>query len=392
LPLGKPTRFYDFAAKSKTEEFKVIWQSRDMEYNKSNSLKINNKIIIMSVKSPIIGIAKKVCPAVITVIVSKDLPKAENFYSFPFAGKEYVMPKLEKGQKGTIEKIQIGGGSGFIVSKDGYVMTSNHVVSDTTADYTVIVDPKHKYPAKVLSRNPINDTAVIKIVGNADFPFLDMADSNKIELGEEVVAVGNALGEFTDTLSAGIVSGLSRFITAFGGIENQMQNLRGLIQTDAAINPGNSGGPLINMDCKVIGINTAMIAGAQNIGFAIPINYAKKDLNEVKKYGKIIMPFLGIKYVLISKDMAQANKLPVDDGALVVREALGESPVVTGSAADIAGVKEWDIILDCNGEKITSKNPLANILQKCKIGSQTPMTVLRDGKKVGLSVKLEERI
>jgi len=371
----------------------------------------------MTSKSPIIEIAKKVCPAVITVIVSKDLPKAENFYSFPFAGREYIIPKLEKGQKSKIEKTQIGGGSGFIISKDGYVLTSNHVVSDTTADYTVIVDPKHKYPAKVLSRNPINDTAVLKIyphtrTKNSDgdvkndndgpsfgvgvkgdsFPYLEMADSNKIELGEEVVAVGNALGEFTDTLSAGIVSGLSRFITAFGGIENQMQNLRGLIQTDAAINPGNSGGPLVNMEGQVIGINTAMIFGAQNIGFAIPINYAKKDLEEVKKYGKIIMPFLGLKYVLISKEMAQANKLPVNDGALVVREALGESPVIKGSAADKAGIKEWDIILDCNGEKITMKNPLANILQKCKIGEKTTLTVLRDGKKITLTVKLEEKI
>ena len=275
-------------------------------------------------KSPIISIAKKVCPAVITVIVSKDLPRAENFYSFPYAGKEYVMPQLEKGQKSKTEKTEIGGGSGFIVSENGYVLTSNHVVSDTTADYTVILDPKHKYPAKVLSRNPINDTAVLKIEGN-NFPYLEMADSGKIELGEDVVAVGNALGEFTDTLSAGIVSGLSRFITAFGGIDNQMQNLRGLIQTDAAINPGNSGGPLINMECQVIGINTAMIAGAQNIGFAIPINYAKKDLEEVKKYGKIIMPFLGVKYVLISKEMAEANKLPVNDGALVVREAIGRT-------------------------------------------------------------------
>jgi serine protease Do len=147
------------------------------------------------------------------------------------------------------------------------------VVSDTTADYTVIVDPKHKYSAKILSRNPINDTAVLKIEG-LGFPYLELADSNKIELGEEVVAVGNALGEFTDTLSVGIVSGLSRYITAFGGIDNQMQNLRGLIQTDAAINPGNSGGPLVNMHGKVIGINTAMIMGAQNIGFAIPINNA----------------------------------------------------------------------------------------------------------------------
>jgi serine protease Do len=345
----------------------------------------------MQIKSPIIEIAKRVCPAVITVIVSKDLPKAENFYSFPFGDKEYMMPKFEKGQKSKIQKTKIGGGSGFIISENGYVLTSNHVVSDTTADYTVILDPRHKYAAKVLSRNPINDTAVLKIEGER-FPYLEMADSGKIELGEEVVAVGNALGEFTDTLSAGIVSGLSRFITAFGGIENQMQNLRGLIQTDAAINPGNSGGPLINMEGKVIGINTAMIAGAQNIGFAIPINYAKKDLNEVRKYGKIIMPFLGVKYVLVSKDMAEANKLPVNDGAIVVREALGEPPVVKGSAADLAGVKEWDIILECNGEKITAKNPLANILQKCKVGSQTTLTVLRDGKKIDLTVKLEEKI
>jgi serine protease Do len=342
-------------------------------------------------KSPIIEIAKKVCPAVITVIVSRDLPKAESFYSFPYAGKEYVMPSGGKGAKWKNEKTKIGGGSGFIVSENGYVFTSNHVVSDMTADYTVVLDPKHKYPVKVLSRNPINDTAVLKIEGER-FPYLEMADSNKIELGEEVVAVGNALGEFTDTLSAGIVSGLSRFITAFGGIENQMQNLRGLIQTDAAINPGNSGGPLINMEGKVIGINTAMIAGAQNIGFAIPINYAKKDLQEVKKYGKIIMPFLGVKYVLISKEMAEANKLPVNDGALVVREALGESPVVEGSAAHKAGVKEWDILLECDGQKITTKNPLANILQKCKIGETTIMRVLRDKKEINLKVKLEEKI
>ena len=345
----------------------------------------------MKPTSPIIEIAKKVCPAVITVIVSKDLPKAENFYSFPFGGKEYVMPKLEKGQKGKIEKTQIGGGSGFIISENGYVFTSNHVVADTTADYTVIVDPKHKYPAKVLSRNPINDTAVLKIESR-NLPHLELADSNKIELGEEVVAVGNALGEFTDTLSAGIVSGLSRFITAFGGIDHQMQNLRGLIQTDAAINPGNSGGPLVNMQGQVIGINTAMIMGAQNIGFAIPINYAKKDWQEVKKYGKIIVPFLGVKYVLISKEMAAMNKLPVNDGALVVREALGESPVVKNSAADRAGVKEWDIIIECNGEKITMKNPLANILQKCKIGQETILKVLRDAKKIDLKVKLEEKV
>src|SRR3989339_1848528 len=341
-------------------------------------------------KSPIVEIAKKVCPAVITIIVSRDLPKVEDFYSFPFGGKEYIMPKLGA-QKNDMETTQIGGGSGFIISQDGYIITSCHVVADTTADYTVIIEPTKKFPAKVLSRNPINDIAVLKI-DTEKLPFLTLANSDKIEIGEEVLAVGNALGEFTDTLSAGIVSGLSRYITAFGGIDNQAQNLRGLIQTDAAINPGNSGGPLVNMHGQVIGINTATIMGAQNIGFAIPINYIKKDLDEVKKYGKIVVPFLGIKYVLISKEMAQINKLPVNDGALVVREALGESPVVKGSAADRAGIKEWDIIIECNNEGITIKNPLAHILQKCKIGGEITIKVLRDGKKLELKAKLEEKV
>lgn len=346
----------------------------------------------MSSKSPIVEIAKKVCPAVITVVASKDLPKVENFYSFPFGGKEVIVPKLEKGEKSKIEKTQIGGGSGFIVSEDGYVLTSNHVVSDTSAEYTVVVDPKHKYEAEILSRNPIQDIAILKIKDTKKFPYLEMADSNKIELGEEVVAVGNALGEFTDTLSGGIVSGLSRFITAFGGMDNQMQNLKGLIQTDAAINPGNSGGPLVNMDGKVIGINTATIMGAQNIGFAIPINYGKKDLDEIKRHGKIIVPFLGVKYVLISKEMAEANKLTSEDGALVARETLGEYPVIKDSPAEKAGIKEWDIILDCNGEQITTKNPLNHILQKCKINADTPFKVLREGKTLNLKVKLIERV
>lgn len=344
--------------------------------------------------SPIISIAKRVCPAVITVIVSKDLPKVEEFYSFPYGGKEYILPMMGKDGVGKMEKTQVGGGSGFIISRDGYILTSNHVVADTNADYTVILDPQHKHSAAVLSRNPIDDTAILKInlpTGGEGFPYLQLDDSNKIQLGEEVIAVGNPLGEFSDTVSAGIVSGLSRYITAFGGLDHQMQNLRGLIQTDAAINPGNSGGPLVNMQGKVIGINTAMIMGAQNIGFAIPINYAKKDLAEVKKFGKIVMPFLGVKYVLLSKEMAQANKLPVTDGALVVREMLGESPVVHGSSADRAGIEEFDIIVEVAGQKVTTKNPLANILQKQKIGQETEFKVLRDGKELTLKAILQEK-
>jgi serine protease Do len=340
--------------------------------------------------STIVKIAKKVCPAVISVVVSKDLPKVEDFYSFPYGGKEYIMPMPQKDGKTQTESTEVGGGSGFIISPDGLVLTSNHVVADTNANYTVILDPEHKYPATVLSRNPIHDIAILKIEGRR-FPYVALADSDRIEIGEDVVAIGNPLGEFTDTLSRGIVSGLSRYITAFGGMGGQMQNLRGLIQTDAAINPGNSGGPLIDMSGRVIGINTAMVMGAQNIGFAIPINYAKKDLAEVRKYGKIVVPFLGVKYVIISKEMAKANKLSAEEGALVVREALGEPPVVKGSAADKAGLKEYDIITEFHGEKVTTQNPLSDILARCKIGQETHLKVLRDGQEVILMATLEEK-
>ena len=341
----------------------------------------------MPEKSPVVKIAKKVCPAVITIVVSKDLPKIEGFYLMPFKGRQFVFPKLEEGKK---EKRKIGGGSGFIVSPDGYIITSSHVVGDKEADYTVVFEPEKKYSAKVLSRDPINDVAVLKIK-DKNLPYLELGDSKKIELGESVVTVGNALGEFHDTVSTGVVSGLSRFITAFSGLNHRAASLRGLIQTDAAINPGNSGGPLIDMTGKVIGVNTAVVAMAQNIGFAIPINCAKKDLEEVKKYGKIRRPFLGVKYVLLNKQMAKKNKLPVDQGALIIRETLGEKAVLKGSAAEKAGLKEFDIILELNDEKITDKNPLSHILDKCKIGDEITLKILRNKKEMSLKTKLKEK-
>ena len=340
----------------------------------------------MSERSLIVEIAKKVCPSVITVVITKDLPKIEGFYFFPFGGREVMIPKFEKEKK----KTRIGGGSGFIVSPEGYILTSSHVVADPEADYTVIFEPTKRYPAKVISRDPINDVAVLKI-NVKNFPYLELGDSDKIELGESVVAVGNALGEFHDTVSSGIISGMSRAISAFSGFTDQVAQLRGLIQTDAAINPGNSGGPLVNIEGKVIGINTAVVMGAQNIGFAIPINYAKKDLEEVMKYGKIKRPFLGVRYIVLNKEITEAHKLPIDYGALIVRESLGEGAVVKGSTADKAGLKEYDIILELNGEKISEKNPLANLLQKYKIDEEISLKILREKREIVLKVKLEEK-
>jgi serine protease Do len=338
-------------------------------------------------KSPIVEVAKKVCPAVITITITKDLPKVEGFYSFPFLGKEYVFPRFEKGKK---EKIKIGGGSGFIVSSDGLVLTCRHVVSEPKVDYVVILEPDKTYPAQVLAADPIGDIAIIKIKAEG-LPYLELGDSDKIELGQTVVAIGNPLGEFHDTLSAGIISGLSRKIQAVGPLSRQVESLRGLIQTDAAINPGNSGGPLVDLEGKVIGINTAMAMGAQNIGFAIPINYAKRILAEVKKYGKVKVPFLGIRYIILDKEIAQVNKLPVDYGALIVRETLGESPIVKDGAAEQAGLKEFDIILELEGEKITMDNTLAEILQKHKIGEEVHLKVLRERKEIMLKTRLKER-
>jgi len=341
----------------------------------------------MAEKSPIVEIAKRVCPAVITIVISKDLPKIEGFYYLPFGGQNLLVPRLDKGKS---EKTKVGGGSGFIVSADGYVLTSQHVVSDPEAEYAVILEPTKKFPAKVLAREPINDTAILKIDGK-DLPFLELGDSDKIELGEAVVAVGNPLGEFHDTISSGIVSGLSRFIAAYSGLSQETSRLKGLIQTDAAINPGNSGGPLVNMKGEVIGINTAMVMGAQNLGFAIPINYTKKDLEEIKRGGKIKRPFLGIKYIILNKEIAEQNKLPIGYGALVIRERLGEDAVINGSAAERAGLKEFDIILEINGEKITEKNPLANILQKFTIENEVELKVRRGKKEFTVKVKLEEK-
>lgn len=354
-------------------------------------------------KSPIIDIAKRVCPAVITVVISRDLPKIEGFYFFPYGSQQFVVPKVENGKK---EKTKIGGGSGFIVSPDGYIITSNHVVAERDADYTVIYEPNKTYPAKVISRDPISDVAILKIqvkegktssppIAGArevkDFPCLELGDSDEIELGETVVAIGNALGEFHDTVSTGVVSGLSRYISAFSGLSRQAEMLRGLIQTDAAINPGNSGGPLVNIEGKAIGVNTAIVMGAQNIGFAIPINYAKKDLEEIKKYGKIKRPFLGVKYIILNKEISQKDKLPADYGALIVREALGESAIIPGGAAEKAGLKEFDIILECQGEKITEENPLSHILQKCKVNEEISLKVLRNKKEIPIKVKLAEK-
>lgn len=346
-------------------------------------------------KSPVVEIVKKVSPAVINIVISKDMPKLEGFYTMPFGGQEYIVPKFDKHAK---QKVKIGGGSGFIVSPDGVVLTNAHVVADPKAVYTVILDhgDDAKLPIKVLARDRINDIAVLKIDPpdggkGRDFPHIELGDSRQLELGEDIIVVGYALGEFRNTVSTGVISGLSRFIQAQTGYERHVERLRGLIQTDAAINPGNSGGPIIDMEGRAVGISTAVVFGAQNIGFAIPINNAKKDLEELKKFGHIRQPFFGVRYIIIDEMIQKQNKLPVEYGAMIVRETLGEHAVVPGSSAEKAGLREFDIILEAGGEKITVDNTIQDIISKNKIGDTLQCKFLRNGKESNVKVKLEEK-
>lgn len=339
-------------------------------------------------KPSIVSVVKKAAPAVVSIIITRDLPKVEGFYNMPMGGRNFIVPKFKKGEK---ESVQVGGGSGFIISSDGYVLTNSHVVQDPEADYTAILDhgKDEKKKLKIISRDPIHDIAICKMEGK-DFPYLEFGDSTNLDLGQWVIAVGNALGEFSNTVSLGIISGLSRFIQAQSSAKH-VERLRGLIQTDAAINPGNSGGPLINMEGKVIGINTAVVFGAQNIGFSVPINQAKVDMEEVKKYGHIRIPFLGLRYIILDENVQKQNDLPVDHGALLLRETLGQHAIAPGSSAEKAGLKEFDIILEANGKKITPKLTLQDIVQEHEIGDVIKMKVLREGKKYDLEVKLQEK-
>lgn len=336
----------------------------------------------MAEQSQIIKTIKKVLPAVVTVTVSKYLNIVESPFSFPFE-EFFLVPKKK-------EKMKVGSGSGFIVDPKGIVLTNRHVVADPDAEYVVILDNEKKFKAEVLARDPINDIAVLKINAK-NLPTIELGDSSQLQLGQTVIAAGTVLGIFKNTVSVGVISGLSRDITATTASGGETTKLRGLIQTDAAINPGNSGGPLIDIDGKVIGINAAMVFLAENLGFALPINTAKKDLEELKKYKRIRQPFLGVRYVLINKELKEKYNLPSDYGALIVSEPLEGEAVVPQGPADIAGIKEADIILEVEDKKISQENPLSDILQRLKVGDKTKLKILRKGKEITLIAKLGEK-
>jgi len=337
-----------------------------------------------SQEQAIIKVVKETSPSVVGIVVTQYLPLLEPYYYEPFKefeeffGEPLFEFKIPQYRQKGVEKKESLIGTGFIVSEDGMILTNRHVVADETAEYTVLMTDGRKFPAKILAKDKIRDIAILKIENSEALPVAKLGDSKNLQIGQTVIAIGNALGEFQNTVSVGVISGLGRTITASGG--GIIETLEDVIQTDAAINRGNSGGPLLNLKGEVIGINTAMSLEGENIGFAIPINQAKKDITQVKTLGKIVYPYLGVYYCLITDQVQEKYNLPVNYGAWIGRDKYCnpyDKAVIPGTAAEKAGLQRNDIILEFNGEKITPENSLAKIIMDYNPGDKVVLKVLR---------------
>jgi len=323
-------------------------------------------------------------------------------YTSQYSQEKAIIEIVKKNSPAVVSILigKIGGGTGFIVSEDGLILTNKHVVLNDDAEYAVFTSDGKKFPAKILAKDPFQDLAIIKIEqeNNVDkngnlvvnkFPTLTLGDSDNIEIGQTVIAIGNALAEFRNTVSSGLISGLGRRITAFGG--TFIETLDDVIQTDTAINMGNSGGPLLNLRGEVIGINTAIANNAQSIGFSIPINYAKRDIEQIKETGKIVYPFIGIRYILVNEEVKEEKNLAVNYGVLVIEGNPGQPAITSGSPAEEAGLKEGDVILSLDGKDITKDNSLIKILMKYSAGNEIKLRVLRNNQEIDVVLVLSER-
>lgn len=336
------------------------------------------KVKVVSEESVVIDVVKKVSPSVVTVGVEQN-PSTGSTDIGPFS-IFFQQPQAQSDQTQKDNYI----GSGFVIQKNGLIVTNKHVVSDTNLKYFIVDNKGNKYQISNIYRDPLNDIAIIKVSNppQGGFQEIEMGDSSKLEVGQLAIAIGTPLGEFRNTVTQGVVSGLGRGITAGSPYEGYVERLDNVIQTDAAINPGNSGGPLLNSEGQVIGVNTAIASGGQNLGFAIPINVIKDSVNNFNATGQFSRPYVGVAYTMIDKQTAILNSLP--EGAYV-------QEVVSGSAAEKAGVQKDDIITKVDGKSVSNTNGgLASTISKKKIGDKITLTIYRDGKTMDLTVTLTE--
>jgi 2-alkenal reductase len=316
------------------------------------------------------------------------------------ANKERYQPELSHEQKiietteESIEGVvaietedQTMAGSGFFISEDGYVLTNRHVVDEQT-NYYVITNNGERLEAEVVDRDGLRDLAFLKVEGT-DFHKIPLGDSDQIRLGQTAVAIGYSLGELKNSVSVGVVSGLVRDIWARSGWD--LEQLKGMIQTDAAINPGNSGGPLLNLKGEIIGVNTAKSFQGDNVGFAIPINKVTSAIESVLAEGRIINPFLGVRYLLVDEYEQTMHGLPIDYGALILRGGPNDPAITPDSPANNIGLREGDIITKLGGQKITVENSLSDIILNYAPGDQVEVEYMRGEQTFKETVELAER-
>lgn len=289
---------------------------------------------------------------------------------------------------------QQSAGTGFIISADGYIVTNRHVIPDGTSKVSVVLSDGTIYDnVSVVGKTSSGDSLDIAFLKIADtkgvkLEPVQLGDSGQMRVGDMSIAIGNALGQFQNTVTSGIISGYGRSVQAEGD-SGGVESLQNLFQTDAAINQGNSGGPLVNADGEVIGINTAVAGGgAENIGFAIPINDVKGLIKSVLEKGKLLRPYLGVRYLELDKEIQKQLKLSRSEGAYIQGES--NNGVISGSPAEKVGLKNGDIIVAVNGQKIDSKNNLSSMISRYSVGDTVKITYVRGGQEKTVEVKLEE--
>lgn len=335
---------------------------------------VTDRVRVTVEESVIIDAVEKVSPSVVTVGITKTSSGRDSVIFDPF---DPFTPFRR--QQTAPETLEQDIGSGFIIDAAGLIVTNKHVVSDPDATYRVITKDDKSYDVQKIYRDPANDLSILKINASGLKP-IELGDSDRIKVGQLAIAIGTALGEFRQTVTTGVVSGVGRGIQAGSPFAGSVERLDNVLQTDAAINPGNSGGPLLNSSGQVIGVNVAVSAQGQNIGFAIPINVVKDALTTFNQTGQFDRPFLGIRYKTIAKDLAILNDVP--EGAYIVE-------VVAGSPAAKSGVKVGDIITSIDGTRLSGENAeLAKVLAKKKVGDKITLSIHREGKDTSVSVTL----
>lgn len=318
------------------------------------------------------NVAKKLSPSVVSIVgVGEKMSRNRLFYG------------LQSNEFST-------SGTGVIATSDGYIITNKHVVDDTSKIQIILSDGSTYDEVRVAAIDPLNDIAYLKVSGVDNLSAAELGDSKTLSIGQEVIAIGNALGEYQGTVTSGIISGVNRNVTTGSkGDLSSVERLTDMIQTDAAINSGNSGGPLVNARGQVIGINTAVASDANGIGFAIPVSATKGMLKSLVKNGSANKASLGMNYISVTPAIAKENNLSVRYGAWITSEGRSFSPIVSGGAADRGGIKEGDIIISVNEFKVGAHGSVFSLISEYSPGEEVELGIVRGGKNISTKVKLD---